>query len=209
MHLDFHLPTSAALHHFDLSAAMPEHSSAVLASSLCTVVLLAFGLLNHVAARPSARGLQQYGCSGIDVTASPYNADASGNGDSSPAFNAAIASAGGEICVSCKAGLGREHPELIRAKARFIGQTVCVPPGTYMVTEDVSINNDGVILNAPAGANIIFRNSVQWFVRGSSNTIQNIHVDCQGTPFSGFVVLGSDNHISGSSVRVDLIIRCL
>ena len=183
---------------------MPGHSGAVLASSLLKVVLLAFALISCVAARPSARGLQQYGCSGIDVTASPYNADASGNGDSSPAFNAAIASASGEFCVFCKADLGREHFDLIKAKARFIGQTVCVPPGTYMVTEDVSINNDGVTVNAPAGANILFRNSVQWFVRGSSNTIQNIHVDCQGTPFSGFVVLGSNNHISGSSVRVGL-----
>ena len=110
---------------------MPEHSGVVLASPLFTVVLLALGLLSSVAARPSARSLQQDGCSGIDVTASPYNADASGNGDSSPAFNAAIASAAGEFCVCCNAGLPREHFELIKAKGA-VYRSNCLRPSGHL-----------------------------------------------------------------------------
>lgn len=98
------------------------------------------------------------------------------------------------------AGSPKAAVDCARQTRAFAGQTVCVPPGTYMVTEDVNINNDGVTVNAPSGATLMFRNSVQWFVRGSSNTIQNIYIDCQGTPFSGFVILGSNNHFTGSSV---------
>ena len=84
----------------------------------------------------------------------------------------------------------------------FAGQTVCVPPGTYMATEDININNDGVNLYAPSSASIIYRNSVQFFIRGAGNIVQNLQVNCQSTPYSGFVILGSNNHITGSSVRL-------
>ena len=153
----------------------------------------------------AARSLLQ-GCSGIDVTAAPYGADPTGNANSAPAFNAAIAAATGQTKCLCTAtrktawlSTCARSQQLVAAAA---GRTVCVPPGTYAVTEDVNINNNGVRLNAPSGATILFKNNLQLFIRGNANSVSNINVNCAGTAFSGFVILGASNSITGSSVSI-------
>ena len=79
---------------------------------------------------------------------------------------------------------------------------MCVPPGTYNAMEDIDVNVDGVTISAPSGATIVYGNvnGVQFFIRGNSNKVQNINVDCANTPFSGFVVNGASNQVTDCSV---------
>ena len=81
------------------------------------------------------------------------------------------------------------------------GRVICIPPGIYRITEDINLNNDGITLLAPTGADLRYDNAVQFFIRGNGNNVENIHVDCNNAPYSGFVILGSSNSISGCSVR--------
>jgi len=81
------------------------------------------------------------------------------------------------------------------------GNTVCVPPGTYRVGDDIDMNGDGVTVSAPFGATVVYATDLQWFVRGNGNSVQNININCANSPYSGFVVTGGGNSITGCSVR--------
>ena len=75
-----------------------------------------------------------------------------------------------------------------------------MPAGTYLALKDINVDIDGVTVSAPSGATIRYGNDIQLFIRGNGNKVQNIHVDCANTAFSGFVVNGAGNTINGCSV---------
>ena len=82
-----------------------------------------------------SRNLLQGGCSGIDVTASPYSADPSGAKDSAPAFNAAIAAASGTMSVTRTQGSRDTGRYLVES---MIGRQAFAMVNAYMLQVKVS-----------------------------------------------------------------------
>ncbi|KAL0055593.1 hypothetical protein WJX82_002254 [Trebouxia sp. C0006] len=150
--------------------------TAVRVSPSPTALCIAVFIVAYTSLGVAARNLQQSSActSGVDVTG--YGADASGQSDSSQAFNEAIVAASAERLF------------------------VCVPPGTYKALADIDVNVDGLLVSAPSGASIVFgASNVQFFVRGNGNTVQNLNINCDNSAASGFVITGGGNVVTGCS----------
>lgn len=132
------------------------------------------------------------------MTAPPYRADPTGTNDSAPAINAALAAAAGAMtcCVTVRA----MHVSMNRGALCLAGRTVCFRAGNYAVMQDINLNVNGANVIAASGAVITYKNNMQWFVRGNTNTLNQVQVNCNNSAFSGFVIWGSGNRFTSCSV---------
>ena len=97
---------------------------------------------------------------------------------------------------------GTLNHEIRKDECLFLlaGRTVCFRAGTYAVMQDVNLNVNGASIIAASGVTIVYKNNMQWFIRGNNNALSQIRVDCANTAFSGFVIWGSGNRITSCSV---------